>query len=92
MKRKVSVGQSIDIANDFVNQSNPPIGSSDGSSNAVIADANGEINLTLEHSTCILTEEVALVVPVLYHLNGKTFGGGHQPDAEEMVQLLVYFQ
>ena len=92
MKRKVSVGQSIDFANDFVNQTNPPIGPSDGSGNVVVADVDGKINLRLEHSTCILTDEVGLVIPVLYHLNGKTFGGGHQPDAEEMVQLLVYFQ
>ncbi len=92
LKRKVSVGQRIDFANDFVNQTNPPIGPSDGSGNVVVADADGKINLRLEHSTCILTDEVALVIPVLYHLNGKTFGGGHQPDAEEMVQLLVYFE
>lgn len=92
MTRKVKVGESIDFANDFVNFTNPPIGPSDGSGNAVVADANGKIEATLEHASCILTDEVALVIPVLYHLNGKTFGGGHQPDAEEMVQMLVYFQ
>lgn len=92
MKRKVSVRQSIDFANDFVNFTNPPIGPSNGSGNAVVADADGNIETTLVHSSCILTDEVALVIPVLYHLNGKTFGGGHQPDAEEMVHMLVYFQ
>ncbi len=92
MTRKVKVGESIDFANDFVNFTNPPIGPSDGSGNAVVADANGKIEATLEHASCILTDEVALVIPVLYHLNGKTFGGGHVPDAEETVQMLVYFQ
>lgn len=86
------VGESIDFMNDFVNQTNPPIGASNGTENIAIADAAGNINLTLEHTSCILTEEVALVIPVLYHLNGKTFGGGHVPDAEEMVHMLVYFQ
>ena len=92
LKRKVKVTESIDFVNDFVNFTNPPIGPSNGSGNTLIADANGKINGTLEHASCILTDEEALVIPVLYHLNGKTFGGGHQPDAEEMVQMLVYFQ
>lgn len=92
LKRKVSVSQPIDFANDFVNFTNPPIGPSNGSGNVVLADADGKIETTLTHSSCILTDEVALVIPVLYHLNGKTFGGGHQPDAEEMVHMLVYFQ
>ncbi|MEB2778139.1 carboxypeptidase-like regulatory domain-containing protein [Algoriphagus sp. D3-2-R+10] len=86
------VGESIDFANDFVNMTNPPIGPSDGSGNALVADANGKIEATLTHSSCILTDEVALVIPILYHINGTTFGGGHVPDAEEMVQMLVYFQ
>lgn len=92
LKRKVTVGQRIDFANDFVNFNNPPIGASDGSENIAIADANGTISTTLEHGSCILTDEVALVIPILYHINGKTFGGGHVPDAEEMVHMLVYFQ
>lgn len=86
------VGEDIDFANDFVNMNNPPIGASDGSENVLIADANGRIDATLTHGSCILTDQVALVIPVLYHLNGKTFGGGHVPDAEEMVHMLVYFQ
>ena len=92
LKKTRKVGEQIDFANDFVNQTNPPIGPSNGSGNIALADANGKIETTLTHSTCILTDEVALVIPVLYHLNGKTFGGGHQPDAEEMVHMLVYFQ
>jgi hypothetical protein len=86
------VGEGIDFANDFVNMNNPPIGPSNGSGNALVADANGKIEATLTHSSCILTDKVALVIPVLYHLNGMTFGGGHVPDAEEMVHMLVYFQ
>jgi len=86
------VGEGIDFANDFVNMTNPPIGPSNGSGNALVADANGKIEATLTHSSCILTDKVALVIPVLYHLNGMTFGGGHVPDAEEMVHMLVYFQ
>ncbi len=92
LKKTRKVGESIDFANDFVNFTNPPIGPSNGSGNALVADANGKIEATLEHTSCILTDEVALVIPVLYHLNGKTFGGGHVPDAEETVQMLVYFQ
>ena len=92
LKRKVKVGESIDFANDFVNFNNPPIGAANGTENIAIADAEGKIGMTLSHGSCILTDEVALVIPVLYHLNGKTFGGGHVPDAEEIVQMLVYFQ
>ena len=92
LKRKVKVGESIDFANDFVNFNNPPIGPSDGSGNVVVADVNGRMESTLEHGSCILTDEVALVIPVLYHINGKTFGGGHVPDPEETAQMLVYFQ
>ncbi|MGB5369349.1 MAG: carboxypeptidase-like regulatory domain-containing protein [Flavobacteriaceae bacterium] len=92
LKTKKKVGESIDFANDFVNFTNPPVGASNGTDNIAIADANGAINVTMEHASCILTDEVALVIPILYHINGKTFGGGHVPDAEEMVQMLVYFQ
>lgn len=86
------VGEPIDFMNDFVNPTNPPVGASDGTENSVVANADGTINTTLEHQACVLTEEKALVIPVLYHINGKTFGGGHVPDPEEVVQLLVYFQ
>ncbi|WP_190810531.1 carboxypeptidase-like regulatory domain-containing protein [Flagellimonas sp. S3867] len=86
------VGEAIDFMNDFVNQTNPPIGASNGSENIAIADAGGNINVVLEHDSCILTDEAALVIPILYHINGKTFGGGHVPDPEEMVHMLAYFQ
>jgi hypothetical protein len=39
-----------------------------------------------------LTDQVALVIPVIYHLNGNTFVGGHIPDAEDVTHMLVYFQ
>ncbi|RKN82666.1 carboxypeptidase-like regulatory domain-containing protein [Ulvibacterium marinum] len=87
-----SVGEPIDFANDFVNFTNPPIGSASGTENIVVATEDGTINTSLQHTSCILTDEVALVIPVLYHINGKTFGGGHVPDPEEMVQMLAYFQ
>ncbi len=88
--RKVS--ENIDFMNDFVYPTNPPIGASNGTENIAVADAAGNINITLEHDSCILTDEVALVIPILYHINGKTFGGGHVPDPEEMVHMLAYFQ
>ena len=67
-----------------------PLGS--GTLNVAIADANGAITVSIEHSSCILTEETALVMPVIYHLNGLTFGSGHIPDTEEASQMLIYFQ
>ena len=67
-----------------------PLGS--GTLNVAIADANGAITVTINHDTCILTEETALVMPVIYHLNGLTFGSGHIPDPEEASQMLIYFQ
>ncbi|TQO38815.1 hypothetical protein GQ41_3479 [Arenibacter algicola] len=87
-----SVGEQIDFMNDFVNFNNPPIGPDTGTENIAVADGNGVLKVTLEHGSCILTDEAALVIPVLYHINGKTFGGGHVPDPEEMVHMLVYFQ
>ena len=92
LNKTKKVGEQIDFANDFVNFNNPPVGSPNGTENIAVAHANGTINITLEHGSCILTDEVALVIPVLYHINGQTFGGGHVPDAEEMVHMLVYFQ
>ena len=92
LNKKRSVGEPVDFMNDFVNFNNPPVGPSSGTENSAIATAEGTIDITLEHTSCILTDEVALVIPILYHINGKTFGGGHVPDAEEVVQMLVYFQ
>ena len=73
-------------------------------SNSTLADTSFEvgtnvdgnillkIDASIEHSSCILTDQVALVIPILYHLNGNTFGSSHVPDAEEVVQMLAYFQ
>lgn len=86
------VGEGIDFMNDFVYQVNPPLGSGSGTENIAIADANGAINVTIAHGSCILTDHVALIIPVVYHLNGNTYGAGHIPDAEEVTHMLVYFQ
>jgi len=90
LNKTKSVGETIDFVNDFVFPNNPPLGS--GTENVLIANTEGKINATIEHSSCILTDQVALVIPILYHLNGNTFGSGHVPDAEEVVQMLAYFQ
>jgi len=90
LNKKSSVGENIDFVNDFVFPTNPPLGS--GTKNVLMADAEGKINASVEHSSCILTDQAALVIPILYHLNGTTFGSGHVPDAEEVVQMLAYFQ
>jgi hypothetical protein len=92
LKKTRSVGEQIDFMNDFVNFTNPPIGPDTGTGNIAVADDNGMIKVTLNHGSCILTDEAALVIPVLYHINGKTFGGGHVPDPEEMAHMLAYFQ
>ena len=84
------VGESIDFMNDFVFPTNPPLGS--GIENVVIADANGTIQKTITHSSCVLTDQVALVIPIVYHLNGNTYGSGHIPDEEDATHMLVYFQ
>lgn len=92
LKKIKKVGEQVDFMNDFVNLTNPPVGSPSGTENIAIAGADGTISMTFEHASCILTDEVALVIPILYHINGKTFGGGHVPDAEDVAHMLVYFQ
>ncbi len=77
---------------DFVSPVNPPLGNADGTDNVLIADAEGVIDVTIEHPTCILAGAVALGMPVLYHINGNTYGAGEIPDVEEVTHLLVYFQ
>jgi hypothetical protein len=91
LKAEKKVGEGINF-NDFVNPIKPPVGSPTGSENVMTADANGVINLNKSHSSCILTDQPGLVIPIIYHINGKTFGGGEIPDAEQVVHLLVYFQ
>jgi hypothetical protein len=65
-----------------------PIGS--GTLNIMKADGEGNINVTIEHPSCILTEGVGLVIPIIYHINGNTYGSAHIPDEEEITHLLVY--
>lgn len=91
LKVKRKVGESIAFS-DWVYDPKPPLGSPSGSENVLIASADGTISVTKAHSSCILTDEVALVIPVIYHINGKTFGGGEIPDAEQVAHLLFYFQ
>lgn len=90
LKKTRKVGEPINFASDFVHPTNPPVGS--GTENVVVAASDGTINATIVHDSCILTDEVALVIPVLYHINGNTFGSGHVPDTEEVVHMLAYFQ
>ncbi len=89
LNKDKQVGQPVGPA-DFVYQVNPPLNS--GSGNVKIADSNGNIEVLIEHNSCILTDEVALVIPIIYHLNGNTFGAGVIPDEEEVSHLLAYFQ
>lgn len=92
LNKTKKLGDTIDFMNDFVNFNNPPLGAPSGTENILVSGVDGTISATLQHSSCVLTDEVALVIPILYHINGKTFGGGHVPDVEEVVQMLVYFQ
>lgn len=90
LNKPKKVGESTNIATDFIFPINPPLVS--GTENVVIAGANGTINVTKEHPSCILTQEIALVIPVVYHINGNTFGADHIPDVEEVTHMLAYFQ
>lgn len=90
LNKKKTVGQPVDFPNDVV--SGEPLGASNGSENIAIADAEGNINVGVEHDSCVLTREVALVLVVIYHINGNTYGSAHIPDPEEISQLLFYFQ
>ncbi|NAS10876.1 carboxypeptidase-like regulatory domain-containing protein [Poritiphilus flavus] len=89
LNKTKKIGQSVGPS-DFVHPINPPLKS--GTDNVLTADANGEIEATIVHHSCILTDEVALVIPIIYHINGNTFGSGVIPDAEEVSHLLAYFQ
>jgi len=81
-------GQSINLGADVVKIE--PLGS--GSSNVVIAKADGSITSSITHPSCLLTAEPGLVIVVIYHLNGKTFGADHIPDEEDVSHMLVYFE
>jgi len=91
LNKSKKVGEHVELE-DLVYPANPPIGASDGSENVLIAGSDGTLTATLEHTSCILTEEVALVIPVVYHINGWPSGGGFIPDVENVAHLLIYFQ
>lgn len=88
LNKQKKVGESIQPASDLVKIE--PLGS--GTSNIVVAGAGGTINSSIQHPSCILTEEAGLVLVIIYHINGKTFGSAHIPDEEEVAHMLTYFQ
>ncbi len=90
LNKKKSVGQIVNFQSDVVGVQ--PLGASSGIENVAIADNEGSINVSIQHDSCILTKETGLVMVVIYHINGNTFGSAHIPDAEEISQLLFYFQ
>lgn len=88
LNKPKKVGEGIFLGNDLVKIE--PLGSATG--NVVVADNNGTIDKSFGHSFCVLTETKGLVIVVIYHLNGNTFGAAHIPDEEDVSHLLVYFQ
>ena len=88
LKTKKTAGQAISFGTDV--DRIEPLGS--GVLNIQKASITGTINATINHPFCILTESAGLVLVVVYHLNGKTFGAAHIPDEEEVNQQLIYFQ
>lgn len=87
INKKKLPGQSVDFGNDV--KKITALGS--GSLNVQHADSNGAISTSISHSSCILSEAVTIVLVVVYHINGNTFGDDHIPDAEDVSHLLVYF-
>lgn len=88
LNKKKIPGESVSLTEDVVKTE--PLGS--GALNIVVADNNGYIKTKINHTSCVLTREVALVMVVDYHLNGKTFGADHIPDDEDANHMLIYFQ
>jgi hypothetical protein len=88
LNKKKSVGESFSFGTDLIKIE--PLGS--GTKNIVVADANGSVDKVIQHSTCIITDSPGLVIPIIYHINGNTYGADHIPDAEEVNHMLVYFQ
>lgn len=88
LNKKKSPGEFVSLANDLAYIE--PLGS--GSLNVVQAGSNGVLTASINHASCVLTQEPALILVVVYHLNGNTFGSGHIPDEEDVSYLLVYFQ
>ncbi len=79
-------GERVDFGRDVVRIE--PLGS--GTANVVVADGQGGISTSIPHASCVLTQEVALVMAVVYHISGRTYGTAHIPDPEEVTQLLAY--
>lgn len=90
LNKKISVGQPVNFPVDVV--LGQPLGATNGTENIAIAGNDGKISVSIEHDSCILTKETGLVLVVIYHINGNTFGSSHIPDPEEISQLLFYFQ
>ena len=88
LTKKKQAGQSINFGSDVINIL--PLGS--GSANVIEAGADGTFQKTLSHSSCILTDAPGLVLVIIYHINGNTYGAAHIPDEEEVSHLLIYFQ
>ncbi|SOE23386.1 hypothetical protein SAMN06298216_3774 [Spirosomataceae bacterium TFI 002] len=88
LNKKKLPGQSVNFGSDVVKVA--PLGS--GTLNVLKAVNNGNITANIKHPSCILTDEAALILVVDYHLNGKTFGTDHIPDAEDVNHMLIYFQ
>lgn len=93
LNKTKSVGESLTNGVEFVYPANPPLGSPSANGNRLVAGSDGTITATIEHPSCILTEEVALVIPILYLINGSPDGsGGSGADKDNTAHLLVYFQ
>jgi hypothetical protein len=78
-----------------------PLGSSDGSKNAVTASSNGEASLSfgvsggtpLEFGVqpgCALTDAGGLILVILYHIDGQTYGSSSGP-RETIADHLLFF-
>lgn len=89
LNKNKKAGEPINFASDLVGIQ--PLGASTGTENIVIAQSNGTINANINHNSCILTKEAGLVLVVVYHINGNTYGSAHIPDTEEISQLLFFF-
>jgi hypothetical protein len=90
LNKTKTAGQSVDLLNDVV--SIDPLGAPGGTENIAIADSEGNIEVDIAHGSCVLTKEAALVLVIIYHINGNTYGPQHIPDPEEVNHMLAYFQ
>jgi hypothetical protein len=90
LNKPKKVGESIDFANDV--ERIMPLGNGMGTENIMVASSTGQISASIEHTSCILTGSAGLVMIVIYHINGNTYGPNHIPDTEEVNHMLLYFQ